>query len=72
MAQELQQNIPGATVHLISRGVSSLRIATRGVGESEPIASNATEPGRQENRRIEVAIYASDKLQEEARPQTRS
>jgi outer membrane protein OmpA-like peptidoglycan-associated protein len=56
--------------YLVTRGVSSLRVSARGVGESEPIASNETDAGRQENRRIEVAIYASGKLREDARRQT--
>lgn len=48
----------GAT-YLISQGVSGTRIATRGLGETEPIASNETEAGRQANRRVEVSIFAS-------------
>jgi flagellar motor protein MotB len=37
------------------------------LGEDEPVASNAEEAGRQRNRRVEVAIYASKELQEAAR-----
>jgi len=48
----------GAT-YLISQGVSGTRIGTRGLGETEPIATNETEAGRQANRRVEVSIYAS-------------
>jgi len=44
-------------------------IATAGLGEREPLASNSTETGRQQNRRIEIAIYASAALQEDARRQ---
>jgi len=48
-----------AASYLISQGVSGSRIATRGLGETEPVASNETEAGRQANRRVEVAIFAS-------------
>lgn len=48
-----------AATYLISEGVNGARLATRGLGETEPIATNDTEAGRQANRRIEVAIFAS-------------
>ena len=48
-----------AASYLIAQGVSGTRIVTRGLGETEPVASNQTEAGRQANRRVEVAIYAS-------------
>jgi outer membrane protein OmpA-like peptidoglycan-associated protein len=57
-----------AARYLNSKGVTR-HIATAGLGEREPIASNETEGGRQLNRRIEVAIYASEALQEQARRQ---
>jgi outer membrane protein OmpA-like peptidoglycan-associated protein len=58
-----------AAEYLVSRGVDRSRIATGGLGEEEPIASNADDAGRRRNRRVEVAIYASKELQEEARRQ---
>jgi outer membrane protein OmpA-like peptidoglycan-associated protein len=48
----------GAT-YLMSQGVSGTRVATRGLGETEPIATNETEAGRQANRRVEISIFAS-------------
>lgn len=42
--------------YLESRNVNPLRLATSGKGESEPIASNGTEPGRQANRRVEIYV----------------
>jgi outer membrane protein OmpA-like peptidoglycan-associated protein len=36
--------------------VASARIGTRGFGASQPIASNATVEGRQQNRRVEIKI----------------
>ena len=42
--------------YLIAQGVSPTRIATRGFGESQPIATNDTEEGRAANRRVELRI----------------
>ena len=54
-----------AADYLIARGIPGDRISTMGKGESEPVADNETEAGRQENRRVEIAIYASDEYREE-------
>lgn len=48
-----------AADYLAIQGVNATRLKASGLGETEPIASNDTEAGRQKNRRIEVAIYAS-------------
>ena len=59
--QALSQRRAGsASAYLLSQGVPSTRMSTNGRGETEPVASNATEAGRQQNRRVEVAIYASE------------
>tara|TARA_R110000787_G_scaffold68179_6_gene152615 strand:- start:202 stop:900 length:699 start_codon:yes stop_codon:yes gene_type:complete len=42
--------------YLSSRGVASARVATRGFGETQPIASNATAEGKAQNRRVEIKI----------------
>lgn len=42
--------------YLEGRGVNRARIATQGFGESQPIASNATAAGKQQNRRVEIRI----------------
>ena len=44
--------------YLASRGVSTARINAQGHGSSNPIASNATAEGREQNRRVEISIYA--------------
>ncbi len=41
---------------LASDGVDATRIIARGVGETQPIASNGTAAGRQANRRVEIYI----------------
>jgi outer membrane protein OmpA-like peptidoglycan-associated protein len=39
-----------------SRGVEPARIASYGMGETQPVASNADAYGRQQNRRVELKI----------------
>ena len=55
-----ERRASAASLYLASQGVARSRIATRGLGEAEPVAGNDTEAGRQRNRRVEVAIYASE------------
>lgn len=41
---------------LIARGVNASRLRTVGQGEAYPVASNETNAGRQENRRVEIVV----------------
>lgn len=41
---------------LVGKGVDPGRMTTIGYGESKPVASNANEAGRQQNRRVEIRI----------------
>jgi outer membrane protein OmpA-like peptidoglycan-associated protein len=41
---------------LVSAGIDPRRISVRGYGEEHPIASNDSENGRRENRRVEVIV----------------
>ena len=53
----LSQNRAQAVANYLStRGVASARLATQGFGESQPIASNDTEAGRAQNRRVEIRV----------------
>ncbi len=54
-----QRRAQSATDYMISQGLDRNRVSTEGRGEYEPIATNETDEGRQENRRVEVAIFAS-------------
>ena len=47
--------------YLESQGILASRITSRGYGSKQPIASNATEAGRAQNRRVEIAIIANQK-----------
>ncbi|MEX2399247.1 MAG: OmpA family protein [Rhodothermales bacterium] len=60
-----ERRASAAAEDLMSQGVAPRRITTVGKGELEPIASNDTEAGRQQNRRVEVAIYASEEYRED-------
>ena len=42
--------------YLVAHGVPATRIQTYGRGENEPVASNATEAGRAQNRRVEIFL----------------
>lgn len=55
-----ERRAASAKAFLVSQGVTESRIKSEGRGETEPIADNETEAGRDANRRIEVAIFANE------------
>ena len=55
--QTLSEQRAGSVAnYLASQGVNRARIATRGYGETQPVASNDTEVGRAENRRVNIRV----------------
>jgi len=42
--------------YLVGKGIESVRIKTFGLGPEDPIASNKTEAGRRQNRRVEIEL----------------
>jgi outer membrane protein OmpA-like peptidoglycan-associated protein len=48
----------GASVrdYLVQQGMSAGSVTTRGFGKTQPVASNDTTAGRQQNRRVELVI----------------
>ncbi|WP_295530135.1 OmpA family protein [Novosphingobium sp. Chol11] len=55
--QTLSENRARAVAdYLVSRGVSAQRVRSQGYGETQPVASNATDEGRAANRRVEIKI----------------
>lgn len=55
--------------YLAARGVTPSRLSAVGYGEVQPIASNTTPEGQQQNRRVEIAIWANDELKAAAKRQ---
>jgi len=43
--------------YLQAQGVNPERLEARGMGETAPVASNATPAGRAQNRRVEIRIH---------------
>ncbi len=55
--------------YLVSKGISASRFTTTGMGEADPIATNETADGKSQNRRVEFAITANDKMVQDAQKQ---
>jgi outer membrane protein OmpA-like peptidoglycan-associated protein len=56
--QKLSERRAKAVVdYFVSQGVPADRLKAVGYGKTKPIASNATEAGRAENRRVELQIF---------------
>ena len=65
-----QQRAQAVTNYLLSLGVSGSQIrSTTGYGEANPVADNSTAAGKAQNRRVEVYMYASQKMIKEAEAQ---
>lgn len=76
-AQSVQKNMDlslqranSVSNYLKQCGVSSTQITSvEGLGEADPVADNSTAAGREQNRRVEVYLYASEKMIQEAQAQ---
>lgn len=44
--------------YLVGQGIASARIDAQGMGSANPIADNTTAAGKEQNRRVEISIYA--------------
>jgi OOP family OmpA-OmpF porin len=51
-----QARAEAVKTYFTAKGVDATRIETRGAGETEPVADNKTDAGRQQNRRIEFKL----------------
>ena len=66
-----QRRANAASAYLQAQGVPAGRISTSGRGEAEPVASNTTDAGMQQNRRVEIAIYASPEYRNQVQQNNR-
>lgn len=60
------QRAASVKAYLSSKGLSSSRFVTTGLGIADPIATNETPEGRSQNRRVEFAITANEKMVQDA------
>ncbi len=70
-SDELNQKLSEKRAESVSQtlqeqGITTSRLGTRGFGKGQPVADNTTEVGRKQNRRVEIAIWANEKLREKA------
>jgi outer membrane protein OmpA-like peptidoglycan-associated protein len=54
-----QKRADAVRAYLQSKGVAAARLVSEGRGDSNPVASNATEAGRADNRRVELTLHAA-------------
>ncbi len=66
-----QQRAESVTNYLVSKGISANRFSTKWYGETQPKESNETAAGKAKNRRVELAIIASEALKQEAMQKTK-
>lgn len=51
-----QRRADSVWAYLARQGIGELRLSARGMGEVQPVATNDTAAGRQQNRRVEIVI----------------
>lgn len=62
-----EQRAASVKTYLASKGLNTSRFTTTGLGIADPIATNDTPEGRSQNRRVEFAITANQKMIEDAK-----
>ena len=62
-----ERRATAVTNYLQSHNINSSRLMAKGMGETDPVATNDTEDGRAQNRRVEFVITANEKMKEEAK-----
>lgn len=62
-----QRRADAVKSYFVSKGIASSRLFAEGMGEANPVASNDTDAGRAQNRRVEFAITANEKMIQDAK-----
>lgn len=62
-----EQRAKSVTNYLINQGIDGYRFTTKWYGEDQPKGDNSTNEGKATNRRVELAIVASDELKQQAK-----
>lgn len=65
-----EQRAASVKSYLSGKGLNTSRITTTGLGIADPIATNDTPEGRIQNRRVEFAITANEKMVEDAKKES--
>jgi len=59
----------GVLRYLLEKGgIDSAKLSSVGYGDTKPIAGNATEEGRQKNRRVDIVLYSPESAKEQSGP----
>jgi len=61
-----EQRSASVKAYLGTKGIGAARFTTTGLGIADPIATNETPEGRSQNRRVEFAITANEKMVQDA------
>ena len=62
-----QRRAQAVANELTGKSVDPARVTVKGYGSSQPVGDNATVAGKAANRRVEVAIFANEKMQKAAK-----
>lgn len=65
-----EQRAASVMAYLTIKGLTASRFTTSGMGIADPIATNDSPEGRSQNRRVEFAIVANDKMVEDAKKES--